>query len=148
MELGDYLRQCARRLLPALKRAEEANLADALATAKKWSGGRLSYAEQRALDHPYAKRHAAPAQDAGLINTHPGEGGQGGALQENWETTGPELQGDALVSFVDNVDPVAELLEDGTPTMVTRPLPQRVELEIAPRVEQRRQDGLDEVFRP
>jgi len=148
MELGDYLRQCAKRLLPRMRRAERENLADALATAKKWSGGRLSYAEQRARDHPYAKRHASPSADPGLINTHPGEGGQGGALQENWETSGPELQGVDLVSAVDNVDPVAAILEDGTPTMVTRPLPQRVELEIAPRVEKRRQDALDDVFTP
>lgn len=115
MSLGDELRRLADELPEALEIAELASLHDGLELAHEFSGGDLTPADLRSLDHPYARRHGTALRDPHRVNR------QSGDFQAAWDSEGPTLSGDRMESSLFNTDPKADLyLEYGTEKMVPR----------------------------
>ena len=86
--------------------------------AKALSSGDTSLAQLATEDHPYAKRHAEPTRPPWLIND------QGGPFKQDWQFRAGTQPTDAQMGevVIENTDPIAIFLEDGTRTMVKRPI--------------------------
>lgn len=91
---------------------ERAVAQDVLTEAIQRSQGGLSTADQRAMDHPYAKRHGSPRAPMDEINE------QTGLFKSSWRVS----RGTDGALMVENTDPKAHFLEDGTWKMFGRPL--------------------------
>jgi hypothetical protein len=138
-KIAKILRRAAANLPREMERAERANLTTALASARRWSGGRLSRVQRRR--HPYARRHGVPLADPGRINV------VSRVFQGSWRKWGPLPTGDGTDAAIFNSDPKGPLLEGGTRFMFARPLLDRVVAEIWPTVEYRRNEAIGRSFR-
>lgn len=127
----------------AIRAALESLAPDLERTAVEWSSGGIRTPVLRRMDHPYARRHGRALLDPGRINTQRGAEGFAGA----WEIEPVRRQGDTLSLAAVNRSPQAGFLEKGTKRMLPRPLPERVEAELRPVVEQRIEQMLKREFR-
>lgn len=114
----------------------EHGLEDAREEAIRRSSGPYSLAELAAMDHPYARRHGTPLLDPSIVND------QTGGFRSRWRSPeiirfGPEVSG----RIVNDAD-VADWLQNGTPTMVPRPIAEAVEIYGQESVERRTEDAL------
>lgn len=109
-------RQQVRYAHLAIKRAERDGLRKAVIAGKrqaqKQSSGRASYAQLRAEDHPYARRHGMAKRDPAIINKHRG------LFYIGWAY---ELGADGLSARIVNRSDVADFM-GGTDKMLPRPI--------------------------
>jgi hypothetical protein len=133
--MAKRLQRATEQLRRRALAAETANLEDAKRTSIRLSSGRLSTADLRRRDYPYARRHPGALEDPAVLNK------QSGRLARAWTTEGPFATLDGLVSHVRNSSPEAQFM-GGTRLMWERPLAERVQAEIAPRMAARRRKAL------
>ena len=105
----------------AMRKAMNEALRDVCGEALAMSSGTLSYADLRAMDHPYAVRHGSTIVDPSIINKHRGD------FYDHWRE-GQALQvSDGVEGRVINDSDVADFLRLGTSKMVPRPIQEALE---------------------
>ena len=109
------LRRIKATLTPALIRAEEENLRDALRAAEQLSSGAFSTTELRRMGHPYARRNPRPPADPAIINV------QRGDFRAGWHIRAPRKVGRKIAGRLENIDPKAGFMH-GTRRMIPRPI--------------------------
>lgn len=95
---------------------------EGLRIALRKSSGGLSYTMQRAMDHPYARRHGRPRADASTINAHTG------AFRSAWRIRSGARVFHGMQIINDSF--AADFLQYGTKTMFERPIKEAVEQEL------------------
>lgn len=127
---GDIL----KGIVEASHRENTRTAENALGAAQILSSGTMSYAEQRKLDHPFAKRHGTPLTPAWLVNRHNGDFYLGWKMREGmWG----EAEGYSTPPTVYNDSKVASFLEQkdgGTDKgmMFARPVDEKVIEKVLP----------------
>lgn len=103
-------------------------LQEVKAEAQEGSSGPYKMAELRRkpLDSPYAKRHARPVLDPGVINI------QTGLFWRSWKVQRAKQTKDGAAGAVINDAPYAQFLEEGTKTMFKRPIVERTIKNVTP----------------
>ena len=115
----------------AAVRAVNRTLTELKAEAVKMSSGPFKTAQLRKNKwHPYAKRHGTPLLDPALINVQDPVSG----FRSNWATsrarlTDPGSSGVLASGRLFNDDEIADILDEGTPTMFRRPIRDHLEVE-------------------
>lgn len=112
------LRKFKGRLENEIDKAETQTAREGLKKAVQQSSGRITTAQLRREDHPYAKRHKKAKRDPGIINSQTGE------FKSEWHVEkGRTIEnGPAIVNFSRK----AGWLQAGTRTMVARPIEKAV----------------------
>lgn len=112
------LKKFSRDLDRNIGKAEAKTAKVGLRQAIKQSSGRITTAQLRKEDHPYATRHGAPRRDPSTINEQKGD------FKRDWmiQGGGNIRNGVAIVNY----NPIAQYLAEGTPRMFKRSLEAKV----------------------
>jgi hypothetical protein len=140
LQAADRLRRMGRNLKDGLKRAEQANVADALRIARLYSRGQLTGADLQRMGHPY-RRGVTPPTDPAVINR------RSGLFLRSWRAEGPTSTATAFTSRLRNDAPHAAFLLRGTRKMIRRPLLDRVAAFLRARRERRLNAAIDRSLR-
>lgn len=137
------------RIGKALTSALDLTVSDGVKLAKVYSSGNRSLAQLRREGHPYAKRHenyrgspgvpALPYGDAGIIND------QGGGFKQDWRGKRARLLFGSAVAELRNDSEVADYLDQGTTSMIRRPIRDKLEAVMAPDLARKAQSKINEV---
>jgi hypothetical protein len=120
------LRRIARRFEHWVREAERESAYEALRLAREFSSGPFSTALLRKMGHPYARRKPNPPQDPAIINR------QSGDFINAWRVSGPRQTTTGLKTKLINDVRYAIYLQNGTETMIERPIREKILSALAP----------------